>query len=366
MAKSVTVSLRAGITKATLPNNVAMRTGVSYVISMDDYAKISNTARNSVISTDAFNAAAQIVPLWNGTNYALDLAKELSGASGVGYTTLALLNAALSIKDFKLGEVVQGFENDAFKLVKLDSGSPAATATRNVAVWKDEVNHVVTLNTDTETGDFAGVIIGSTGANYTPALAAGNFGWIQISGTVTDAAANADVAAGDTVAVSYIADGQFRGAEEGEVIAVVLDTFDSTSSGDEFTITIAGAGTSVVVTDDAAVAPEVAYAKAGLESAVAGLCFSGVGAPGITDGGFTLTFPSSAGDVGALTITDVVNGGAGFAGATSVTPTQQGSNVVGVGTALTSSGSTKADVELRSSGFANRHKKTAKLFLDKN
>jgi hypothetical protein len=203
---SVTVALRSGVSEATLPNNVKMKASKSYAISLEDWGKLSRGARDTVVAAPTFNTKPWIVPLYNGSDYLLDL-DEINNQ-----TTVALINAdAQAVKDFALGEVVRGFNDSAFKLVKVTSGSEAVTA-GTVVVWGGNATSTTTAVaraqslvtsdiSDVTSPVFAGVAIGT--------ITAGSFGWIQISGVAT-ANVLASTDAGDSLKLSTT-DGSLTG-----------------------------------------------------------------------------------------------------------------------------------------------------------
>lgn len=341
--RSVTVRLRSGISDATLPNNVRMRPRVNYAISLRDYRKLSRDVRESIVSVVSMNTSETVVPLWNGSHYALDLTTINNTAS---------LPSAGG-KTFQLGEVVQGFNGSAFKLVKLaGSGSVNATATVNVAVWYDKSKSEVSVNTSADTGDFAGVFIG--------AVTKGNYGWIQTEGVVINAGSAAGVAAGEPVAVSTASNGQFTAPGTNEVQTI---TPGGTITGGTWNITFNGYTTSNLAYN--ATAAQVQAALEALPSIGTGNILV-TGGP-LTSGPFTLTFVVDLGymDVPQITLTNNLTGTSPTI--TAATTTQGVAHSPNsIGTALTDVASNLVDVSLRSAAFANRHFKTAKLFLDKN
>ena len=234
-AQSVIVTLNTN-TLASLPDNRMMRYGVNYVISVEDYAKISSS---SVITLVNGAPANTVVPLWDGTDYALNLS-TIHNIAALTNVRIADGNLpAASEKVFKLGEVVSGFGEDLFMLVKLTgTEAVAATTTKNVALWYgDRENHEVSVNTSADAGEFAGVLIG--------AVTAGRYGWVQISGNVAAAAANAIVKTGDAVVVNTGTDGQFTDVAKDEVQIITLTGFDT--AGDEFALTYDGTESALFV-----------------------------------------------------------------------------------------------------------------------
>lgn len=231
---SVTVALRTGVSEATLPNNVKMRSGKNYAISLEDWSKISQGAKASVIATPTFNTATSIVPLWNAANYTLDLTTIND------YSTLALLNedaqadvtGTSGTGHFFLGQVVRGFGDAAFKLVKLDSSSNtcavgAVTTWGGVALTVKQGKAASTVTTDVSditdqslAPEFAGVAIGT--------ITAGQFGWIQIAGTAYAATVASTTDAGGSVAPSTT--DSTAVSVENEVQTLTLSSWDSTDT----------------------------------------------------------------------------------------------------------------------------------------
>lgn len=203
---SATVTLRAGVSDATLPNNVKMRYGYNYAIPLEDLAKISQNARTTVIEEVVFNTAAHIVPGYNMGDYFLDLSALNN------YSTMALLNADEdAAKVFVLGETIRGFQDTAFKLVRVDASSGAVTA-GTVVLWggvdpapysaaEGKLNSTVTSDYSDVVDDyeFAGVAIGT--------ITAGNYGWIQVAGIAYATKVETGTLAGEAVAASEDTDG---------------------------------------------------------------------------------------------------------------------------------------------------------------
>ena len=51
-AKGVYLSLRMGVDRATLPDNRTMKAGSIYLISVDDFQRLSRSVRESVVSVN--------------------------------------------------------------------------------------------------------------------------------------------------------------------------------------------------------------------------------------------------------------------------------------------------------------------------
>lgn len=376
--KSVTVTLRAGVSDATLPNNQKMRYGFDYVISLADWAKISNGARDAVVAAPTFNTNPYIVPGYTATNAVTDrtaVSYLLDLSTINNKTTIALVNSdAQAPRTFALGDVVQGFNGDAFKLVLVDAGSSAVSAGTPV-VWGGDTttlalqrafkaattvtSDISDVTDDAASLEFAGVSIGT--------ITAGNYGWIQVEGQPMAAVVETNVAAGDTLQVSENSDGKFTSFTN-EVQTLVLTSFDA---GDTIKLTHAAVeGSAITASASAGVTLADFQAKADtlfattITGYVAGACVVTQTTLNV-EYVFTFSGASVKGtDISAITATSGTGGSSGV-----FTETAKGngtSSGVSVGTALTSADTGTANVELRSTLFANRHRKTAKLFLDKN
>lgn len=360
--RSFTVSLPSGKT-ASLPSNVKMIGGKNYAISRGDYDKLSRGARNSLVTTTA-NTVDTIIGRFDGTHYAMDL------TSATFHNTAALPPKYTGATNkFKLGDVVQGFNGSAFKLVKLSTDATlsnvAATSTKNVAVWLDKKNSLVSVKT-TAAGnagaDFAGVFIG--------AVTAGQFGWIQFEGTSGASAANANVSAGNNVAISQGTDGQFAAI----VNAVQTLTLTAGANTDTFKITFNAHEGTVAVTIGAGTYTAVTAAQ--VQAAVNSISDFAVVADrpvvtGPAGGPFPITFSAgqfSGTNVTAMTMTSKTGAANGsFAQTTVGSPYVVGRTHTGtVASALTTSAATLSDVELRTSKWARRHVRTQHLFFDAN
>lgn len=328
-AKSVTVALRSGVTSATLPNNRKMVASKNYAINLDDYAKLSRVVRNTVV-TSTINTTNYILPRYDGTHYALDI-------SGATYHNTAALPPKYSgaTEKFKVGDVVQGFNGTAFKLVLLSTdatlGNVAATTTKNVAVWLDKTLGTVSVKTSAAgnaTADFAGVFIG--------AVTAGRYGWIQIEGYVDAAAANANVTASDQVLVNPATDGQFVTA----IVDVQTITLTAGLATETFKITFNGHESSAAVT-----LPVGGYANttaAQVQTALNTVSDFALAAnqpvvTGPTGGPFVVTFSNGIykyTNAGALTLTSKTGAANGsVAHTTTGAPFTSGSGVTKIGRA---------------------------------
>lgn len=361
--RSYTVALRSGVSDATLPDNRKMKTGINYLISQSDYAKLSRAVRTSVV-TSTVNTVDTLVPRWDGTNYSMDI------TSATFHNTAALppLYTGAANK-FTVGSVVQGLNGSAFKLVLLSTdgtlGNVNATTTKNVAVWISKNANTVTVKTSAAgnlNADFAGVFVG--------AVTAGNYGWIEIEGEVAAAAANASVTAGAPVGVNWATDGQVVNFQN-DVQTLTLsaggngDTFKITFNGHEATVAVTiGAGTFTAVT--------AAQVQATMNSiSDFALAANQPVVTGSAGGPFPVTFSKGAyanSNVGTLTMTSKTGAANGSFAHTNTGSPYTGANgtttQTDVATALTNSAATVSDIAVRSKQFARRHIKTAKLFFD--
>ena len=250
--QSVTVALRTGVSEATLPDNRKMKSGFNYVISLEDWSKISQNARESIVAEPTFNTAPYIVPGYTATNAATDRTATsylLDLDTINNYSTLALLNAdAQAPKTFVLGEGIRGFNDTAFKLVLVDAGS-SAIAAGDVVVWggattrpaagkavatvTGDFSDITDFTSPAESLQFAGVAIGT--------ITAGNYGWIQVAGVATAKVATS-VDAGEPVWVSTTDETLDSGATNATQV-ITLTAFDGV---DSFTITFAGQTTAAI------------------------------------------------------------------------------------------------------------------------
>lgn len=174
-AKGVYLELRSGVTHATLPDNRSMVAGESYLISVDDFQRLSRAVRESVVDVTGIETKSSVV---NG------------GFDGGTFTDLAGLcngdEIELDELGLKVGKVVQGINGEAFKLVQILDDDQAAG---DVLVWDNKLAGTVKKGT----GELAGVLVDDTDEN--------NFGWIQTEGVVSSAAVESAVSAGDNLKV---------------------------------------------------------------------------------------------------------------------------------------------------------------------
>jgi len=368
--QSVTVTLRAGVSDATLPNNVKMRFGFNYVISLDDWAKISSGARDAVVAAPTFNTAPYIVPGFTATNAVTDrtaVSYLLDLSTINNKSTIALVNSdAQAPKTFALGDVVQGFNRTAFKLVKVDAGS-STVAAGSVVVWGGDTttlalqkafkaastvtSDISDVTDDGATPEFAGVAIGT--------ITAGSYGWIQTEGTAYAVKVNTSVDAGEPVYVGTT-DEKFDSGRTNATQVITLSSFGGT---DSFKLTFMGNETAAIVRGTNAAASDVQTALEGIANIASG----DILVTGNTDAGpYTVAFIEGGVWEGLAVTAITVTSPSGCTGVVATTVT--GGVVAGttVGTAITTADTGTANVEIRSRLFANRHRKTAKLFLDKN
>lgn len=345
--RSASVRLRDGVSDATLPDNRKMVANRDYAISLEDLGKLSRNVRESVITVE-INTNPYIVPLWNGVDYALDLTTIHDK------TSIANINAdAQAIKDFVLGEVVEGFDGAVFKLVKLNgTAAVATTTTKNVGTWFDRALTEVSIDdadAAADGSDFAGVFIAATTDN--------NFGWIQIAGDFDAAATNAIVEAGDPVSVSTTTDGQFTSVGTNEVQTLTATTV----TGNTFILTFRGQSTAALA--QTATPAVVQAALEGLSEIGSGnvVVAQGVGTNLDTDTDTnTITFVNDLGNQNVDAITVAVSG-TNVMGITTTTPGVAGTTAA-VGTALTASAATLSDVALRGTLARNRNSRSRDIF----
>lgn len=338
--QSVTVSLRAGVSEATLPNNVKMKAGISYAISLEDYSKLSRGARESVVAEPTFNTSPFVVPLWNAAGFVLDLDTINN------YSSLALLNAdTQAVKDFALGEVVRGFNDNAFKLVLVDAGSTAIAA-GDVVVWGGDAGSLAAQKAfkglSTVTGDYSDVTDDGAALEFAGAaigtITAGNYGWIQVAGTAI-AKVDAGVDAGEPVYVSTTDETLAAGASNPTQV-ITLTSFTGT---DSFTITFAGQTTAPIVRGTNAAAADVKTALAALST----LDAADITVTGTTDEGpYTVAFDEGGAYEGIAAPLFTITG-TGCTGV-SVTTVVGGVAPDSVGTALTAADTGTALVAIRS------------------
>lgn len=363
IVRSVTVALRSGVSDATLPNGIKMRPSVSYAISLADWGKISGRARDTVVDTPTFNTAGYILPLWNAAGYVLDLTTINN------YSTIALLNAdTQAVKDFRVGDTLQGFNNETFKLVLVSSGS-ATVAAGSAVIWggaTTATSSATAKAASTVTSDFSDVTVQEFAGVAIGTITAGQYGWIQTEGIVATKV-ETNVAAGDTVSVSENTDETLTSAIN-EVQTLVLTSFDST---DTIKLTHALVESSAVTFS--AVAGNTLAQFQSVADALFATTISGyvAGACVVTqttlNTEYVFTFSGASvrnTDISAITATS------GTGSATGVfTETAKGNGAASgasVGTAVTSADTGTANIELRSTRFARAHRRTRNLFFDKN
>lgn len=197
-AKNAIVTLRNGVTRAVLPSNITMIPGKNYLISLDELRKFSRKVRETVIEVTNIGTTDTRIPRRdNGYGY-IDL-DNLAGTaaewkSGYGY---------------KLGDVVQGLNGSAFKLVKFVGDDFLAGA---VMVWTDKAAGEVGAS---ETGEFAGIATANTDDGY--------LSFVQVEGTAT---VSGTVSVGDTAAVTSSAGvtGGTASTPAGRLLGTVLSS----------------------------------------------------------------------------------------------------------------------------------------------
>jgi len=337
--KSIKVALKAGVNQATLPNNVSMVPGKDYAISLEDYAKITNAARTTILDSTP-ETKEYVIPWSDNTHYTLDLT-TINGLADID----TLNQDAKAAKAFKVGDVVQGFNGTAFKLVLVHAGSNNLVQ-GDAVVWNGSA--VTSDTSDVASGHtFAGVSIGSANAT--------TLAWIQISGEAVSVKAETNVAAGDSVAVSENTDGTVTSSTN-EVQAIDLGDI---GAGDTFTLTYATDPSSAIAYDTIS----AANVLAGLNSIAAlnGNVSVVEDTPG-TDYSITFINDLAATNVSLITITDPTTFTPGNSGNATVTTVGSGGLTGGIGTA-TSYDTGRADIDLRATTSVNRHNKTRDLFF---
>lgn len=197
-AKGVYLSLRSGVDRATLPDNRSMKKNAIYLISVDDFQKLSRSVRESIVEVNGIETNSYVVSYGAVSGYQfINLAGYSNGSDG-------------DIEDmgWKVGKVLQGLNGEAFKLCKAVDDD---YADGDVLVWDDKTAGTVKKGS----GDFAGVLVGATDE--------GNYGWVQTEGVVSSANAETGVGAGDSLKTTT--DGTFdSAAENGDTVATSLSS----------------------------------------------------------------------------------------------------------------------------------------------
>lgn len=200
-AKGVYLKLREGVARATLPDNRTMVEGKKYLVSVDDFQKLSRSVRETVVSVEGIETKASVVHRAFGDTDTMtvdDQFMDLEGECGGD-------DEEIADAGYKAGMVLQGLNGEAFKLCKVSGGADE----NDVLVWEDKATSTVTKGE----GEFAGVLVGDT--------ATGTWGWIQTEGVVSVANAETGVGAGDSLKVTT--DGTFdTAAEDGDTVATAL------------------------------------------------------------------------------------------------------------------------------------------------
>lgn len=206
-AKNAIVKLRDGVTRAVLPNNVTMVPGKFYLISLDDLRRFSRKVRETVVEVTSIGTSDTRIPRADNSYGYVDIAIADGGTaeewkSGFGY---------------KLGDVAQGLNGSAFKLVRFVSyDEEGAEETEgnfsagDAMVWLDKKAGLVGASA---TGDFAGVAVADTDF--------GKLGFVQVEGTATvsgSLSAGKTAAADDSAGVEEADDE----TESGRIIGTVL------------------------------------------------------------------------------------------------------------------------------------------------
>ena len=176
-AKGVYLSLRMGVDRATLPDNRTMKAGSIYLISVDDFQRLSRSVRESVVSVNGIETKSRVVTYSTGDGYQF---VDLAGYSNGDANDIADMG-------WKVGKVLQGLNGEAFKLCKVVGDDALAG---DVLVWSAE----------------------------------NRYGWVQTEGVVSAAHAPG-VGAGDSLKVTT--DGKFDTAnEDGDTVGTALSGVD--------------------------------------------------------------------------------------------------------------------------------------------
>lgn len=175
-AKGVYISLKEGVDRATLPDNRSMKPGKQYLISIDDFQRLSRSVRESILNVEGIETSSRVVSKASSENQDqyLDLASQVD-----------LSDFFITLNGWKLGQVLQGINGEAFRLCFV-GGSDNIEA-NGVVNWVDKENSIVGL----VTGDFAGVV--------TAAAETGKYVWVQTEGIVSAANCDSSVAEGKSV-----------------------------------------------------------------------------------------------------------------------------------------------------------------------
>lgn len=258
-AKSVTVTLQPGVYHATLPDHRKMKPGVNYVIDWETFKKISNGARQNVITVVSINTVGgDTNNVWMSSNANPNANPNtiLQATSSTPTTTLLGglgaqgMNSSL-YQTAALGTVLDGTQDEKYMYVQV--GDSNACSAGDVVVWLDEVNRYVTRTRPavtygkTTVGTFAGVCINT--------LSGLNYGWIQVIGEVDQVNTATNITAGQTLAVDPSNPGDAM-AGVGEITLATghsvyaLNTTSATSG--SFTLSVSGYTTTGAIAWNAA------------------------------------------------------------------------------------------------------------------
>lgn len=214
-AKNAKITLRNGVTRAVLPNNVTMVPGKHYLISLDDLRKFSRKVRETIIEVETIGTSDTVVSRPDLTAGYFDLAVA-DGNDEAGWLA----------DGYKPGQVVQGLNGSAFKLVKFvgpeseeeEEETEGNFSAGDALCWLDKVAGTVGAS---ETGEFAGVAIADTDF--------GAFGFVQIEGTATvsgSLSAGKTAAADDSAGVEAADDETASGRILGTVLSSAAGTLE--------------------------------------------------------------------------------------------------------------------------------------------
>lgn len=324
MPRSAKVRLRAGVSRSVLPDGRSMVAGTDYVISYEDWRKISGNAKRSVVQLQKTGAHSP-------TGFS-DAPVAVNGID-LTYNGVSLPTLGSTGRSARAGHVVDGFgDQERYILVKVG----ANVVKGDVLVWTNKNLYQATNVHAADSKDFAGVALG--------AITSGRYGWIQVTGDNGEAKVAATVVAGDVLAVDPTTDSAFRKAGQTTAPSNETQTVEIDATSGTFTLTYSGQTTAAIDFD--ATAQEV-------EDALVALSNLGAGDVDVTGtpGDYTVSFDSDLGNVaeltgdgtnlvgGASTVTIATTGG-GVAEVTNATD-------VAVAEALTDASGGTAEVMIR-------------------
>lgn len=236
-ARSVVIQLQPGIGQAVLPDHRKMVPGVQYVVDWETFQKISNGARQNIISVVSINTdtstTGSFLPAQTdtGINGVLNLQQalvttsttpiswEAAGFAAQGFDGVAGIGVTATFSGSTVNNTLIGPAGERYMYVYNPASGIAAS---DVCVWADETNrfvtstrpayyvaqdgqgtsYVVTFNNTgtspttvgTKQGRFAGIALTT--------IASGYYGWIQIEGICPSVNVSGAITAGQTLAVA--------------------------------------------------------------------------------------------------------------------------------------------------------------------